>query len=133
MVRPLLPLVVYVPETWLQSATAVNAPLPSNWIVYFDWSAAGTAPWNAGTLSVIPVSCHVLPARLLPALAPHAVTTSALPMTRAMRMNLRMVAPVVGSRRVSFGPAAAGCGDRPVAEVPVLLEGHRAVVGQRDR
>ena len=56
--------VVYVPATWLQSAVDANVPSDLNSIVYFDWSHAGTTPWNAGTFVVSAVSCQFLPVQV---------------------------------------------------------------------
>ena len=71
IVSPFEPLVLYVPPTTLQSAVAAKFPSVLKVIAYFDWSSAGITPWNAGTFSVMAVSCQVLPVRALP-LAPQA-------------------------------------------------------------
>jgi hypothetical protein len=52
------PLVVYVPETVLQSARAAKVPSPANVTVYRCCSSAGTTPWKSGVFWVNAVSCH---------------------------------------------------------------------------
>src|SRR4029078_7012048 len=54
--------VVYVPATVLQS-TFASKESSANVIVYSVHRSPATTPWNAGTFSVMAVSCQVLPVR----------------------------------------------------------------------
>ena len=84
------PLVLYVPPTRLQSAVALNVLSALNLIWYFVWSAGGITPWNAGTFSVIEVSCQILPVSSFELLEPQAATMAVAPMASAMSVSLRM-------------------------------------------
>src|SRR5207249_11381956 len=108
-VRPSPRCTSYVPPTWLQSAFALNVPSAWNSIVYVDWSASGTTPWNAGVVSVIPVSFHLLPSssagRRAPAPEAPAVLDWALDATAGRGPHV-IVPPAAGAI-VSVSGAAA--------------------------
>ena len=86
-----VPLVVYLPDIALQSAWPEYVPSVLNTMVYLGWSSAGIAPWKAGTFSVTPVSCQVLPVSALVPEPEHATRDVAIATSAATtRMDLRM-------------------------------------------
>ena len=88
-----LPLVLYEPPIWLQSARPLNWPSVVKVIWYFSWSAGGMTAWNAGDSLVIAASCQFLPVRASALLPPQAARMAVAPMASAMSVSLRMDAP----------------------------------------